>query len=81
MEKILARLSIVVIEWLAVDSEDVKLESNFESDLGADSLDLIEMLMAVEEKFFVEITDDQAENIKTVGDAVKLIDELTQHHN
>jgi len=65
----------VVVEQLNVNPDEVKLESKFVEDLGADSLDVVELVMALEEKFNIEIPDDQAENIQTVGDAVKYIEE------
>jgi len=65
----------VVVEQLNVNPDEVKLESKFVEDLGADSLDVVELVMALEEKFNIEIPDDQAEKIQTVGDAVKYIEE------
>ncbi len=65
----------VVVEQLNVNPDEVKMESKFVEDLGADSLDVVELVMALEEKFGIEIPDDQAENIQTVGDAVKYIEE------
>jgi len=65
----------VVVEQLNVGPDEVKMESKFVEDLGADSLDVVELVMALEEKFNMEIPDDQAEKIQTVGDAVKYIEE------
>lgn len=65
----------VVVEQLNVNPDEVKLESKFVEDLGADSLDVVELVMALEEKFNIEIPDDEAEKIQTVGDAVKYIEE------
>ena len=65
----------VVVEQLDVNVEEVKSESKFVEDLGADSLDVVELVMALEEKFDIEIPDDAAEKIATVGDAVKYIEE------
>ena len=65
----------VVVEQLNVNPDEVKLESKFVEDLGADSLDVVELVMALEEKFNIEIPDDQAEKIQTVGDAVQYIEE------
>ncbi len=65
----------VVVEQLDVNAEEVKSESKFVEDLGADSLDVVELVMALEEKFDIEIPDDAAEKIATVGDAVKYIEE------
>lgn len=63
----------VVVEQLGVEPEKVTLESSFVEDLGADSLDTVELVMALEETFGIEIPDDKAENIITVGDAVGYI--------
>jgi acyl carrier protein len=66
----------VVVEQLNVNPDEVKSESKFVEDLGADSLDVVELVMALEEKFNCEIPDDQAEKIQTVGDAVSYIENL-----
>jgi acyl carrier protein len=65
----------VVVEQLNVSPDEVKEESKFVEDLGADSLDVVELVMALEEKFDIEIPDDQAEKIATVADAIKFITE------
>jgi len=65
----------VIVEQLNVSPEEVKPESRFVEDLGADSLDVVEMIMALEEKFGIEIPDEDAEKIKTVEDIVKYIEE------
>lgn len=65
----------VVIEQLNVSSEEVKENSKFVEDLGADSLDVVELVMALEEEFDLEIPDDKAEGISTVADAIKFIEE------
>jgi acyl carrier protein len=64
----------VVVEQLNVNSDEVKLEANFVEDLGADSLDVVELVMALEEKFEIEIPDEDAEGIKTVKDVVEYIE-------
>ena len=64
----------VVVEQLNVNPEEVKIESKFIEDLGADSLDVVELVMALEEKFGCEIPDEEAEKIQTVGDAVNYIE-------
>lgn len=66
----------VVVEQLSVNAEDVKEGAKFVEDLGADSLDVVELVMALEEKFDVEIPDEDAEKILTVGDAIKYIENL-----
>ena len=64
----------VVVEQLNVNEGEVKPESKFVDDLGADSLDVVELVMALEEKFEIEITDEEAEKIQTVGDVVAYIE-------
>lgn len=64
----------VVVEQLNVNPEEVKAEAKFIDDLGADSLDVVELVMALEEKFGCEIPDDEAEKILTVGDAISYIE-------
>ena len=64
----------IVVEQLGVDEAEVSIDSTFIDDLGADSLDIVELIMAFEEEFNVEITDDVAEKIKTVKDTVEYID-------
>ncbi|MDR2639360.1 MAG: acyl carrier protein [Helicobacteraceae bacterium] len=66
----------IVVEQLSVHEDDVKESARFVEDLNADSLDVVELVMALEEKFDVEIPDNDAEKIKTVGDAIKYIEEL-----
>jgi len=66
----------VVVEQLNVSPDEVKEESQFVEDLGADSLDVVELVMALEEKFDIEIPDDQAEAITTVKDAIKFIESV-----
>ncbi|KIM06211.1 MAG: acyl carrier protein [Sulfurovum sp. FS08-3] len=65
----------VVAEQLNVSPDEVKEESSFIEDLNADSLDVVELVMALEEKFEIEIPDDKAESILTVADAMKFIEE------
>lgn len=65
----------VVIEQLDCDPAEVKEDSKFIEDLGADSLDVVELVMALEEKFDIEIPDEDAEKILTVGDAIKYVED------
>ena len=65
----------VVVEQLDCDAAEVKEESKFIEDLGADSLDVVELVMALEEKFDIEIPDEDAEGILTVADAIKYIED------
>ncbi len=69
------RLKKIVVEQLGVDEVDVKPEASFVDDLNADSLDLVELIMSLEEEFGMEISDEEAEKIKTVGDAQEYIEE------
>jgi len=66
----------VVVEQLNVNPDEVKEESKFVEDLGADSLDVVELVMALEEKFDIEIPDEDAEKIATVTDAIKFIENI-----
>lgn len=68
----------IVVEQLGVDEADVAMNSTFIDDLGADSLDIVELIMAFEEEFSIEIPDEVAEKIKTVKDAVEYIDKEKQ---
>jgi acyl carrier protein len=69
------RVKKIIVEQLGVNADEVATESAFVEDLGADSLDTVELVMAFEEEFDLEIPDEDAEKIATVGDAVKYIDE------
>lgn len=77
MSDVLSRVSKMVVEHLDVEEDRVTTTANFIEDLGADSLDNVELVMAFEEEFDIEIPDDAAETIQTVGDAVKFITEAT----
>ncbi|WQU12503.1 acyl carrier protein [Helicobacter pylori] len=68
-------IQAVIAEQLNVDVAQVTLEAEFVKDLGADSLDVVELIMALEEKFNIEIPDEQAEKIVNVGDVVKYIED------
>ena len=65
----------IIVEQLAVNDSEVKPQASFVDDRGADSLDIVELVMALEEEFNIEISDEDAEKIKTVTDAVKYIQE------
>ena len=65
----------IIVEQLGVKAEEITPNASFIDDLGADSLDTVELVMALEEKFGVEIPDEDAEKITTVGDAIKYIEE------
>ena len=68
------RVKNIIVEQLGVDAEEVTPDASFVEDLGADSLDTVELIMAFEEEFGVEISDDDAEKIRKVRDAVEYID-------
>ena len=68
------KVKAIVVEQLGVDEAEVTIDSTFIDDLGADSFDIVELIMAFEEEFNVEIPDDVAEKIKTVKDTVEYID-------
>lgn len=68
------RVRDIIVELLGKDPEEVKLEARFREDLEADSLDLVELIMKIEEEFGGEISDEEAQKITTVGEAVNYID-------
>ncbi|MGA7954984.1 MAG: acyl carrier protein [Gloeobacterales cyanobacterium] len=72
-DAIFEKVQNIVAEQLSVEKEQVSLESNFADDLGADSLDQVELVMALEEEFDIEISDEDAEKITTVKDAIAYI--------
>jgi len=78
MSDILSRVINVTSEQLSVDASEIRPESSFQDDLGADSLDLVELIMAMEEEFDVKIDDDAAQKIKTVQNAVDFINSLSK---
>ncbi len=77
MSDIAVRVKKIVVEHLGVDTEKVTENASFIDDLGADSLDTVELVMAFEEEFGVEIPDDAAETILTVGDAINFLQKST----
>ena len=74
-EEIFDKVKDVIVDQLNVEEDDVTEDAAFVDDLGADSLDIVELVMALEEQFGISIPDEQAEKIKTVGDAVSFIAE------
>jgi acyl carrier protein len=72
------KVRTIIVDQLDADEEKVTLTANIQDDLGADSLDIVDLVMSFEEEFDMEIPDDQVENIKTVGDIVKYIEEKTE---
>src|SRR6202035_5025928 len=77
MSDVAERVKKIVVEHLGVEADKVVDSANFIDDLGADSLDTVELVMAFEEEFSVEIPDDQAETIVTVGDAIKYLEKAS----
>ena len=73
IEKTFNQVKKIVVEQLGVEPDEVQMNSTFVDDLGADSLDIVELIMAFEEEFEIEIPDEKAEKIKTVEDVVKYI--------
>ena len=74
MSEIEAKVKAIIVDKLGVDEAEVKPEASFTNDLGADSLDNVELIMQLEKEFGVSIPDDQAEKIGTVGDAISYIE-------
>jgi acyl carrier protein len=74
MSDITSRVKAIIVEKLGVQESDVTNEASFTNDLGADSLDTVELIMEFEREFDIAIPDDQAENISTVGDAISYIE-------
>ena len=72
-QNIEAKVKSIIADQLGVSEDEIKMETSFIEDLGADSLDIVELVMAMEEEFEIEIPDEEAENIKTVGDAINYI--------
>ena len=73
------KITEIIVEQLGVKPEEVTPEASFVDDLGADSLDTVELVMALEEEFGIEIPDEDAEKITTVGDAIKYIEEKAKN--
>lgn len=73
MSDVLDRVKSIVVERLGVDEEEVTMEASFKDDLGADSLDVVELVMELEDEFELEISDEDAEKITTVGEVVEYI--------
>lgn len=74
MSEIAAQVRNIIVDKLGVDAEEVTPEKSFTNDLGADSLDTVELIMEFEKEFGISIPDDQAEKISTVGDAIAYIE-------
>ncbi len=74
MSEIVAKVTDIIVDKLGVNADEVKPEASFTNDLGADSLDTVELIMEFEKEFGVSIPDDKAEEIRTVGDAIAYIE-------
>jgi len=72
------KITEIIVEQLGVKPEEVTQEASFVDDLGADSLDTVELVMALEEEFAIEVPDEDAEKLASVGDVVKYIEEKTK---
>ncbi len=70
------RIKDIIVEQLGVNADQIKPEAKFIEDLGADSLDIVELVMALEEEFATEIPDEEAEKLQTVGDVAKFIEDI-----
>ena len=75
MSDVASKVKAIIVDKLGVDESEVVNEASFTNDLGADSLDTVELIMEFEKEFNIAIPDDQAEKIATVGDAVKYIED------
>ena len=75
MSDVASRVKAIIVDKLGVDENEVTPEASFTNDLGADSLDTVELIMEFEKEFNMGIPDDQAESISTVGEAIKYIEE------
>lgn len=78
MSEISNKVKSIIVDKLGVDENEVTPEASFTNDLGADSLDTVELIMEFEKEFNIAIPDDQAEKIGTVGDAIKYIEDNTK---
>ena len=74
MSEIATKVKAIIVDKLGVDEKDATLEASFTNDLGADSLDTVELIMELEKEFDIQIPDEEAEKIVTVGDAVSFIE-------
>jgi acyl carrier protein len=81
MSDIASRVKAIIVDKLGVDENEVVTEASFTNDLGADSLDTVELIMEFEKEFDIQIPDDQAENIATVGQAISYIEEAKNNFN
>ena len=73
MEEVMAKLKEIVVDRLNVEEDQVKPDASFVEDLGADSLDIVELIMGIEEEFDIEIPDEEAEKLSNVGEALEYV--------
>ena len=78
MSNISEKVTAIIVDKLGVDASEVTPDASFTNDLGADSLDTVELIMEFEKEFNIAIPDDQAENISTVGESIKHIEDATK---
>ena len=78
MSDITSRVKAIIVDKLGVEESEVTTEASFTNDLGADSLDTVELIMEFEKEFDIQIPDDQAEKISTVGQAIQYIEEVNK---
>ena len=81
MSEIATKVTAIIVDKLGVDEKEVTENANFANDLGADSLDTVELIMELEKEFNLHIPEDAAEHIETVGDAIKFIEEAKANGN
>ena len=79
MSEIATKVTAIIVDKLGVDEKEVKESSNFANDLGADSLDTVELIMELEKEFGITIPEDAAEQISTVGDAIAFIEKAKEN--
>ncbi|MBZ2173905.1 acyl carrier protein [Schnuerera sp. xch1] len=73
------KIKIMISQQFDIDEDDISMDTLFKEDLNADSLDLVELIMALEDEFEIEVDDSEVENINTVGDAVNYIDKIVNN--
>ncbi len=78
VKKLFDKIKKIIVEQLGIDEDKVTMDASFIDDLGADSLDMVELIMAIEEEFEIEVPEEEAENIVTVSDAINYISAKTK---
>ena len=77
VKKVFDKIKKIIVEQLGIDEDKVTMDASFIDDLGADSLDMVELIMAIEEEFEIEVPEEEAENIVTVSDAINYISAIS----